>query len=277
MNGQDIEPHKVTKPIQLLAAWLVGLILTNFTMLTTALRLPDESWERRFLVIAAVFNVPLFLAALFRLQTKFRAELQDDVHYSQYLSKKTSESVRVAADASLEARVNALESTFSVRSTSALVSMGNAASGEESDKVIKLDWSQWRIALNDHIPRFADIRDALRRNEVPLTEIFGDSHDPDAEGPGNLVVSINRAMPFDHKLFLIRLLAPFGLDGFQYWTPVKEADENEDVYIGSYGVTRFTPFNADLIALLSQNPEKADLDYFRRTNRIAVRMPDDQN
>lgn len=88
MKEQRIEPHKVTKPIQLLAAWMVGLVVTNSSFLIAAVQMADESWERGCLVIAAVANVPVFLFALFLLQTRFRAELQEDTYYSEYLSKK---------------------------------------------------------------------------------------------------------------------------------------------------------------------------------------------
>ncbi|HAS1098285.1 TPA: hypothetical protein I3789_004880, partial [Enterobacter cloacae] len=67
INEQRIEPHKVTKPIQLLAAWMVGLVVTNSSFLIAASQMTDQSWEKGFLVVAAVINVPLFLFALFLL------------------------------------------------------------------------------------------------------------------------------------------------------------------------------------------------------------------
>lgn len=70
MADQKLEPHKITKPIQLLGAWLVGLVLTDSIFLTATLSLDAQSWERGALVIAAIINVPIFLGALFLLQTK---------------------------------------------------------------------------------------------------------------------------------------------------------------------------------------------------------------
>ncbi|QRF61712.1 hypothetical protein [Variovorax paradoxus] len=88
MAEHQISPEKVTKPIQLLAAWLVGLILVNASFLFSAQKITNPSWAGAVLVIAAVTNVPVFIAALFLLQTKFRPQMQEDSYYSQYLKKR---------------------------------------------------------------------------------------------------------------------------------------------------------------------------------------------
>src|SRR4051794_5964201 len=64
MPEHKIEPHSITRPIQLLAAWLVGLTVTNGSFLGAAVSLGSGSWERSALVMAAIANVPLFLIAL---------------------------------------------------------------------------------------------------------------------------------------------------------------------------------------------------------------------
>lgn len=264
---EGIDPNKVTKPIQLLAAWLVGLIAINAIALGAALKLPNGSWERGFLVVASVLNVPAFLGAMFRLQTKFRAELQDDTHYSQYLNKKTSAEVTIQAKSTLEARVVALEGQFTGGRVESGAGNGDASDSDDAAPST-LDWSQWRVALNDHLPNFQGVRRALKDAKIPLVEIFGEAHQKDSERPENWVVSLNRAMPFSYKLAMLRLLAPFGLDGFQYWTPVRNAGETEDVYIGSYGVTTYTPFSSALDELLARDIELADLEHFRSVHRV---------
>jgi hypothetical protein len=93
MGQERILPHKVTKPIQLVAAWLVGLVLIDGCFLGTALYLSGSEWARIVLIMASIINVPLFLGAIFLLQTKFRAELQEDTFYSQYLAKKQIKSL----------------------------------------------------------------------------------------------------------------------------------------------------------------------------------------
>lgn len=92
MAERNIRPEKITKPIQLLAAWLSGLVILNGSFLTAASYLSEPSWAAGLLVIAVVVNVPLFLIALFMLQTKFRPEMQEDTFYSKYLENKFANS-----------------------------------------------------------------------------------------------------------------------------------------------------------------------------------------
>ena len=90
MPEQKIEAHRITKPIQLLAAWLVGLILVNGSFLATAKLMTTPSWVSGLLTIAAVANVPIFLVCIFLLQTRFRPEMQEDTYYAKYLENKIS-------------------------------------------------------------------------------------------------------------------------------------------------------------------------------------------
>jgi len=89
---QKIHPEKITKPFQLLPAWLVGLILVNGSLLATAIMLKDPAWVAPMLVIAAIVNVPIFLVAIFLLQTKFRPQMQEDTFYSKYLENQNTKS-----------------------------------------------------------------------------------------------------------------------------------------------------------------------------------------
>ena len=89
MNGnQEIPVEKVTKPIQLLAAWLTGLIIVDGTFLTAANTLTGPEWAIGLLIVASVLNVPAFLLTIFLLQTKFRPEMQEDSFYSNIFRNK---------------------------------------------------------------------------------------------------------------------------------------------------------------------------------------------
>jgi hypothetical protein len=90
MSEQKINADKITKPIQLLAAWLIGLIVVNGSFLATATQISIPVWAPNLLIIASVINVPLFLISIFLLQTKFRPEMQADEFYSKYLENKYS-------------------------------------------------------------------------------------------------------------------------------------------------------------------------------------------
>ena len=261
LEQAQVRPEKVTRPIQLLAAWLVGLIVIDGIFLEVALRLGAGTWERRGLVIAAILNVPAFLAALFTLQTRFRAELQDDAHYARYLSKKTAAAVTLEWEPlDVEADEDAGESQ--------VLADGFAAaepSIEAADPATQpLAWHPWRVALNAQLPRQAELRAALAAAGIPVAEVFGQRGD----APTNRVVSISRALPVAHKAAVLRALLPFGFDGFQLWRPVRDADENEDVYIGSYGTESYARFTPELEALLAGSLDDEQLEDYRRRHRV---------
>lgn len=264
MNAQKIEPHKVTKPIQLLAAWLVGLVLTNTTFLVSATQMTAASWERGALVVSAIVNVPLFLAALFLLQTRFRAELQEDTFYAEYLSKKTSAVIRLDKDTSQDAKLHEIEKRIASlieqsASKSALVSSSDGPGLSEP-----IDWSNWPVALNQKHPRFRELRDALRSASIPLTTIFGDHE----HVPSKWIISLSHQLPLAHKVQLLRTVLPHGFDGLQFWTPQPEAGEDEDVYIGSYGDGQYARVTEQLSQLLQDQIEAVDLRFYYTQHKV---------
>jgi hypothetical protein len=89
MADPQIQPHLITKPIQMLAVWMSGLVVLDGSFLTAARFLTEPAWLPPLLAISAVALVPLFLIALFLLQTKFRPQLQEDSYYSEYLERQT--------------------------------------------------------------------------------------------------------------------------------------------------------------------------------------------
>lgn len=255
MNQQQIEPHKVTKPIQLLAAWMVGLVVTNSSFLFASTQMAVDSWERGCLVIAAVVNVPVFLFALFLLQTRFRAELQEDTYYSEYLSKKTAATVRVDKNSDQDSKIERVESSI----VQIHEQRNDGGMSSNAGSRIELDWDKWAIGLNRLHPEFKDIRRSLQAANIPLKVLFGQNQNI----PEKWIVSINYRLPAPHKAVLLRSLINHSLDGFHFWEPVREADENEDVYIGSYGTSySYTPFNDELNSILEGKVEDIDFEIF---------------
>lgn len=266
MQEQQIHPHKVTKPIQLLAAWLVGLIIINGLFLGTSIKLEPDSWERGALIAASIINVPVFLFALFTLQTKFRAELQEDTFYSEYLSKKTANVVHLDKNASQDTKIEILERKIFEIATRLPESVSALAT---PDFRPQLDWAFWPVALNETLSDYRQIRIALREANIPLTEIFGGG----LNKPKNRIISLSYSIPASHKAQILRVLLPFSFDGIQLWEPVSEADENEDVYIGSYGATTYAPITDELEEILEGEVEDVDLQHyyqkFRKNTSIA--------
>ena len=82
-SAPGIEPHKITQPIQLLAVWFASLVLLVGSFLTTAV-LIAERWLSTVCTFAAGVCVLLFVPLVFLMQTRFRSEMQDDPHYSDW-------------------------------------------------------------------------------------------------------------------------------------------------------------------------------------------------
>jgi len=91
MENHKIEPHKITKPIQLMAVWFVALFLIDSILLSAAKFIKDPWWIPPLLVISAIIFVPFFVGGVFLMQTVFRKELQEDQFYSEWLNAKASQ------------------------------------------------------------------------------------------------------------------------------------------------------------------------------------------
>ncbi len=85
MEKTAIQPTNVTKPIQLLAAWMVGLITVVGMFLHTSVQDGLTDNMRWFLLGASALSVPFFLVSIFLMQTKFRTQMQSDDYYNKSL------------------------------------------------------------------------------------------------------------------------------------------------------------------------------------------------
>jgi hypothetical protein len=93
MDNRAFKPERIKRPFQLLAAWLIGLITIDASFLFSATQISQPTWAPAALIVAAIINVPIFLTSVFLLQTKFRAEMQDDIYYSKYLEYQRTPTV----------------------------------------------------------------------------------------------------------------------------------------------------------------------------------------
>lgn len=225
MTEQRIEPHRVTKPIQLLAAWLVGLILTNGIFLAAAMKLDAGTWERGALVLSAILNVPIFLVALFVLQTRFRAELQEDSYYSTYLNQKTNQIVTVEKDIvrteHILKRLDSLES----RAMSAAVESPSVESSADIRTIL--------FGVNKNLPEREQVKRKLAERGLIRATSFGSDDLPEYR-----VVSVSRSLSADALAHVLQFVSELGFHHYKlYDTEVDEPEE--DVLIGSYGEPEF--------------------------------------
>ncbi len=88
MTSPKIEPHKITRPFQLLAVWFAGLGVLVSAFLAAAVNVSNPTWLPGLFGITAVILVPLFIILIFVMQTKFREQLQDDPYYAEWLKRR---------------------------------------------------------------------------------------------------------------------------------------------------------------------------------------------
>ena len=263
MTDQKIEPHRITKPIQLLGAWLVGLILTDSIFLTATLSLDAQSWERGALVIAAILNVPIFLGALFLLQTKFRPELQEDTYYHEYISKKSASILKIDKNTAQDNRLSEIERKI-YQISDLKILHGAEVSANSTSRM--LDWKNWQVGINCLHPNYTQIKDSLHLSGIPIASTFGNILTKAI--PEAWTVSLNPIMPVSHKIQLLKAVLPFGFVGIELYHPVPEAGETEDVYIGGYGIGNYSAVTPELFELLNCDTSDAELSTYCANHQL---------
>ena len=259
MSKPRIEPHRVTKPIQLLAAWLAGLVLVDAAFLGTAATITEPSWAPGALVIAAIFNVPLFIVCIFVLQTRYRPEMQEDTYYSKYLDSQTR-TVRSAASQEVtalraeifQANSRTLEIIEAVQDRIAtLVNSAKSSSqpvGERASYLSSLPeegkrtiqsignakqlafWERYSLAINDLLPEYPRIRQTLSDASIPISQIFGSTSES-AEVPKVGVLSFGPNVDLEAIRTLVGLLEKHKI---QYVSHSRGEMHSARIYIGSY-------------------------------------------
>lgn len=254
MSEQKINPNQVTKPIQLLAAWLVGLILINGSFLSAAKVIESPEWASGLLVVAAILNVPAFLILIFFLQTKFRAELQEDTYYSKHLEKVTG-MYKDTADIKLteeQMRKENNEKLISIVSSvekllSSLPSQKNDDSGcisaQDNSIEIKAQAGHLenikykrmvRVALNDLMPNYNDALSSLLRAGYYVVQVFG-STSKDKKPPENLIITYCPDVPKIALRELYEIFKPYGFNRIDLDKSMRPKFPDEaNIYIGSY-------------------------------------------
>lgn len=284
MAKAKIEPKHVTRPIQLLAAWLAALILLEGIFLGAAAVVTEPSWAPGALVIAGILSVPLFLASIFLLQTRYRPEMQEDPYYSKYLDAQTR---TVESKASLEladlrseifeANARTLEIVESIRNrlASLVISVQNTAiagdsqiKGEltileqaidgisESIEEVKDQtlWERYRIDVNNLLPEYDLIVGALGEASIPIDGTFGASSEKQDVPPVG-ILTFGSDVEFKDVARLFDLLTEFGITAVSYADrPMYKGRIYIGSYIYKYGEDTYAAVEGEIAAALA-DPE----------------------
>jgi hypothetical protein len=267
MDTSKIKPDRITKPIQLLAVWMSGLLLLVSAFLTAAGTIKQPTWLPGFFGISAVCIIPVFLLLVFLLQTKFRPEMQEDTFYSGYLDTITKQKVKSSTTEPeyelLFAQMNAKLMQLSEQTKSNLekisdqISKVNGSTTEiqqvkaiirETDaKIDKAELSIIRARINDQLDNFQVITTELAEMGVTIDRSFGDPDDK----PSIKLATIGLKLNPKTVAFLLSKLKGLGIMAIN----IAEGKRNENIiYIGSYGYKRgnIVPLTKELIDKLNQ-------------------------
>jgi len=283
LDNQKIPVEKVTKPIQLLAAWLTGLILIDAAFLAAANTLTEPTWAKGALIIAAITNVPLFLAAIFLLQTKFRPEMQEDSFYSKYLESKTgqyrsrSDQPIKIKDELLESNVEILKIVQGVQSEINKINENNAVGidreaaayqaidieGTISRLVSSLEWKHYEIRLNSYLKNYSNIKLALINSGIPISSTFGANGGGFSDPPQ---IVIGSGFTIHHIRDFLNSIKGFEVKVIAFAYP--EDDEDPDapdysrqVLIGAYNDHDYGLSLEDATKIANQNHVDSDAFY----------------
>jgi len=162
MSNSQIEPHKVQKPIQLLAVWFAALVLLDSAFLAAAATVSTPGWVPPLLAIAAVVFVPVFLVLAFVMQTKYRTHLQDDEHFSKWLKDREEQFASFRAENIVSD--NDVDRVNVVMAKGANVVMAKGAAEEpEQRRIAEYEDHRGLFVVHDWVPsktkgQVADVR-----------------------------------------------------------------------------------------------------------------------
>lgn len=265
MPTQKITPEKVTKPIQLLAAWLTGLVIVDGAFLATAINFGTTTWMSGTLVVASVVNVPLFLFSIFLLQTKFRPEMQEDQFYSKYLDKRISlETGKLQNEAltSYNSQFDGLKTNIH-QIEEKLESLSHEISDDKARKVVEeltdvahgisstFILKDAEVEINDLLPDYSKICDSLKEHNISISNTFGSSS-VEPEVPELLILTYGRDANIETFRATLTLLREFG----ELYVSYADHLINEGkIYIGSYAYrskeSNYKKVNDNLFQLLT--------------------------
>lgn len=246
MSESKIKADKITKPIQLLAVWLIGLIAIETSLLTASGIVTIPDWLPAFYGISAVCIIPLFLILIFLLQTKYRPQIQGDEYYAKYLDKNTmmfvdvplksekpSELIRSDLKKGLEDAQNDIQllkekikKGYSKDDVDSILKASNSKINELQRIVI---FSNVNLYINNTLPTYTKIVDSIKTIGFKTFEEFGGK-----KVPPNFLVSFSDKVSSQLIKDILVELIPLGASKINLIDEEEEERSGIAIFIGSY-------------------------------------------
>jgi ABC-type multidrug transport system fused ATPase/permease subunit len=263
MEQNNIQPEKITKPIQLLAAWLLGLILLVTALIAGAGTIRTPTWISGFFAISAVAIIPLFLLLIFLLQTKYRVEMQEDTYYAKYLDKNTLTFEYVDKDKNIEKNIlneEVLKMSNETRSQLDEIKKIIGEVGqktirekkietiiEQSDNILEelkniTKYSAVDLKINKSLPQYAAIVEVIKNMGFSKFLEFGTN-----SVPSKFVIAIGKKVSIEIAKQIILGLIPLGANAVKLTKPIPNESLDSTVYIGSYMMNGTTPIDSTFL------------------------------
>ncbi|MFB2728289.1 hypothetical protein [Shewanella mangrovisoli] len=284
MDNQKIPVEKVTKPIQLLAAWLTGLILIDAAFLTAANTVTEPVWAKGALIIAAIINVPIFLFAIFLLQTKFRPEMQEDSFYSKYLESKTgiyrmpssSDQTTKLREELLDSNVEILNIVRGVQGEiskiyengvnnidpSSVATKASEIEGTINKLASSLEWKHYEVRINNHLRDYSKFKLALINKDISISGVFGAKGGGFSDPPQ---IVIGSGFTIQHIRDFLNAINGLDVQVVAYAYPEDDdnpeaPDYSREILIGAYNDHDYGLSLSDAIELANKN--QVDVETF---------------
>ncbi|HTJ48460.1 MAG TPA: hypothetical protein VL443_03320 [Cyclobacteriaceae bacterium] len=286
MQENQIKPEKITKPIQLLAVWLIGLILLVGSLLSASATIKSPDWLPAFFAISAVTIIPVFLFLIFMLQTKFRPEMQEDLFYSKYLDKNTmtfeyadrNDSFSFETTKLREEIISISEETKrELENVKKLIDKDGVKTKEETEIETIIENSDNRLEqlkaivklasidlrINVSLPKYVHITQVVQKIGFTKYTEFGHKKGT----PEMFLASFGKKIPLEIIRDLVFDLIPYGLTHIKEVANVSRlVQRSNTIFLGSYSLFENNiKVDDELINKLhSINPDTDFYDIFER-------------
>jgi ABC-type multidrug transport system fused ATPase/permease subunit len=278
MSKNEIRPEKITKPIQLLAAWLTGLIMLVAALLTACANIKTPTWLSAFLGISAVSIIPIFLLLIFLLQTKYRPEMQEDSFYSKYLDKNTQTFKYLQTNEVFRKEREYLEQQIAKISEETKIELSNARdllittsnpipARKTIEKIIQLSdenletlkqiakFSTIDLNINKDLSSYTEVVESMKNLGFTNFQEFGKGKVPEL-----FIAAFGEQVPLEIIQQITFALIPEGLQALKRAASGGDFDRN--IYLGSLNYAEYKLLGDTLInklSLIDENTQFSDL------------------